>query len=60
VSREVSRHFERPATMNWSITICAPLTKSPYCASHRTSVSGAEVEYPYSNPSAAYSESGEL
>ena len=27
------------STMNWSMTICAPLTKSPNCASHSTSAS---------------------
>ena len=32
-------HFERPETRNWSITICAPLTKSPNCASQSTSAS---------------------
>ena len=30
--------------MNWSITIWAPLTKSPYCASQSTSASGAATE----------------
>jgi hypothetical protein len=60
VSREVWPHFERPATRNWSTTICAPLTKSPNCASQRTSASGAATAYPYSKPRHAYSESGEL
>ena len=46
--------------MNWSITICAPLMKSPNCASQSTSASGAAMEYPYSKPRQAYSESGEL
>ncbi len=46
--------------MNWSITICAPFAKSPYCASHSTSASGAATEYPYSNPRQANSDSGEL
>ena len=46
--------------MNWSITICAPFAKSPNCASHSTSVSGAAAEYPYSKPTHANSESGEL
>ena len=39
-----SRHFESPAEMNWSTMICAPLTKSPNCASQRTSASGAAAE----------------
>jgi hypothetical protein len=30
--------------MNWSIAICAPLTKSPNCASQSTSASGADTE----------------
>ncbi len=60
VSREVCPHLARPETMNWSMTIWAPFTKSPNCASQRTSASGAEIEYPYSNPTAAYSDSGEL
>ena len=59
-SRDVWFHLERPATMNWSTTIWAPLTKSPNWASQRTSASGAAIEYPYSKPSAAYSESGEF
>src|SRR5216683_298373 len=40
--------------------ICAPLLKSPNCASHSTSDSGSSAPYPYSNPRHAYSESGEL
>ena len=43
VSREVSPHFARPETMNWSIVTCAAFTKSPNCASHITSVSGAWI-----------------
>ena len=42
VRREVWFHFDRPATMNWSITIWAPLTKSPNCASQSTRASGAD------------------
>ena len=42
--------------MNWSMMICAPFAKSPNCASQQTNASEA-TEYPYSNPSAAYSES---
>jgi hypothetical protein len=30
--------------MNWSIATCAPLTKSPNCASQATSASGAATE----------------
>ena len=37
----VSRsHLSSPAAMNWSMMICAPLAKSPNCASHITSASG--------------------
>ena len=36
--------------------IWAPLAKSPNCASQATRASGASTEYPYSNPTAAYSE----
>jgi len=38
----------------------APLVKSPYCASHSTSASGAAAAYPYSKPRQANSESGLL
>ena len=41
VSRDVSPHFARPDTMNWSTATCAAFTKSPNWASHITSVSGA-------------------
>ena len=41
------------------MTDCAPLTKSPNCASHSVSASGRATEYPYSKPSAAYSLSSE-
>ena len=43
-SREVWRHLASPETRNWSTTICAPFTKSPNCASQRTSASGAVTE----------------
>ena len=33
-----------PAAMNWSMMICAPLTKSPNWASQSTSASGAATE----------------
>jgi hypothetical protein len=29
--------------MNWSMTTCAPLAKSPNCASQITSASGSKV-----------------
>ena len=32
-------HLSLAATTNWSITICAPLAKSPNCASQHTSAS---------------------
>src|SRR5438552_3158433 len=35
----------------------APLVKSPYCASHSTSASGAAAAYPYSKPRQANSAS---
>ena len=44
VSRELWPHLERPETMNWSTITCAEFTKSPNCASHSTSVSGASIE----------------
>ena len=34
-------HLVSAAVMNWSIMICAPLAKSPNCASQSTSVSGS-------------------
>jgi hypothetical protein len=33
-------HFTSPEAMNWSITTCAPLAKSPNCASQIVSVLG--------------------
>jgi hypothetical protein len=33
-----------PDDMNWSITTCAPLAKSPNCASQMSSVIGSAVE----------------
>ena len=45
--------------MNWSITTCAPLAKSPNCASQMLSVSGSVVEWPYSNAITASSLSSE-
>jgi hypothetical protein len=36
---DVCPHFWYDAAMYWSITTCAPLTKSPNCASHSTSMS---------------------
>ena len=32
---EVSPHFVSEQTMYWSMMICAPLAKSPNCASHK-------------------------
>ncbi len=37
-------HFFSPEEMNWSNMICAPLAKSPNCASHRVSVLGSASE----------------
>ena len=37
-------HFISPLAMNWSITTCAPLAKSPNWASHSTSALGSAVE----------------
>ncbi len=34
-------HFDSEQEMNWSIMICAPLAKSPNCASQMTRVSGS-------------------
>ena len=33
-----------PGAMNWSMMTCAPFAKSPNCASHMTSASGASTE----------------
>ncbi|MNW59580.1 hypothetical protein D3C74_375040 [compost metagenome] len=52
-------HFCSAEEMNSSMTVWAPLTKSPNCASHRTRASGRSTEYPYSKPRAAYSLSEE-
>ena len=38
--RVVWRHLSSADAMNWSMMTCAPLAKSPNCASHRTSASG--------------------
>src|SRR3984893_7020530 len=46
--------------MNWSTMIWAPLMKSPNGAAQHTSASEASELYPYSKPSAAYSDSGLL
>jgi len=48
-----------PDDRNWSITTCAPLAKSPNCASQMSSVIGSAVEYPYSKPITASSLSSE-
>ena len=34
-------HLRSPDEMNWSMTTCAPLAKSPNCASHKTSAFGS-------------------
>ena len=49
-------HFDSPEDINWSIIICAPFAKSPNCASHKTNVSGSEIEYPNSKPKTANSD----
>jgi hypothetical protein len=38
----IRSHFDSPDEMNWSNMICAPLAKSPNCASHSTSALGSE------------------
>ncbi len=37
-------HLLSPEQMNWSMMTCAPLAKSPNCASHRTSALGSASE----------------
>jgi hypothetical protein len=37
-------HFASPEAMNWSITTCAPLAKSPNWPSQITSSKGCAVE----------------
>ena len=49
-------HFISPEVIYWSIIIWAPLAKSPNCASHKTSDSGSDKEYPNSKPSTANSD----
>jgi len=34
-------HFDSAEAMNWSIMICAPFAKSPYCASQTTRLKGS-------------------
>ena len=53
-------HLRSPDEMNWSNTTCAPLAKSPNCASHSVSAFGSASEKPYSKPSTASSDSMEL
>ena len=43
--------------MNWSMITCAPLAKSPNCASHMTSLCGSARLKPNSKPSTAFSDS---
>jgi hypothetical protein len=52
-------HLRSPEEMNWSMTTCAPLAKSPNCASQITSAFGSAVEKPYSKPSTASSDNSE-
>jgi hypothetical protein len=54
----VSPHLARPETKNSSITPCALLMKSPYCASQITSLSGDWTLYPISKPIAPASLNG--
>ena len=37
-------HLHSPELMNWSNMICAPLAKSPNCASQRVSALGSASE----------------
>ena len=37
-------HLRSPDEMNWSITTCAPLAKSPNCASHSISALGSDSD----------------
>ena len=50
-------HLASPLERNWSMTICAPLTKSPNWASHKTKRLGSAELIPYSKPSTASSDS---
>jgi hypothetical protein len=40
-------HFCSADEMNWSMMTCAPLQKSPNCASQRTSAMGDSIANPY-------------
>src|SRR5256885_8191579 len=59
VRPDVCPHLSSAAERNWSTMTCAPLKKSPNCASQHTSASRCTIEYPYSKPMAAYSDSDE-
>ena len=50
VKPDILSHFLSPVVMNWSMIVCAPLEKSPNCASQITNVFGSAWEYPYSKP----------
>src|SRR5207249_4340192 len=50
-------HFDSELARNWSTTTCAPLMKSPNCASQRTSRRGSARLMPSSKPSTAFSDS---
>src|SRR5437667_284554 len=50
-------HFDSELEMNWSMTTCATLAKSPNCASQTTSWRGSARLMPNSKPSTPYSDS---
>ena len=50
-------HFDSAEQMNWSMITCAPLAKSPNCASQSTRLRGSAELKPYSKPSTAASDS---
>src|SRR5690606_16007286 len=53
-------HFVSALDMYWSMMICAPLKKSPNCASQIVSAWGLANAYPYSKPKTPYSDKWEL
>mmetsp|Transcript_13407 Transcript_13407/g.18543 ORF Transcript_13407/g.18543 Transcript_13407/m.18543 type:complete len:219 (+) Transcript_13407:1032-1688(+) len=58
-SPDCTPHLFSMELKNWSMITCAPLEKSPNCASHSTNWSSVSWLYPSSNPSTPNSESGE-
>src|SRR5436309_2303149 len=50
-------HFDSELARNWSTTTCAPLMKSPNCASQTTSRRGSARLMPNSKPRTAFSDS---